>query len=819
MRVNSLFKHLTYRVFAPGTVLRKTYVSFKNLLSHDSRCHELMAELESYYYQGIKVDFCKISQTYHSFAKNVEAMVICLEEMAPAAYHDVHAYFRKCNFYAGFFLEPPVVNISPPYVLEFNDSIITSELAGTKTSKLIELGSSLGLTIPDGFIISTNCFSYLLEYNDLQSKINKLLARISLIELTQLEELSKELQCLVGQMEIPADITAAIEKAGSDLQKKSKKENFAVRSSAIAEDGECSFAGQYISCLDVSIDSLLASYKKVLASKYSTEALVYRISRGLFDTEAAMAVMVLPMLDVSSAGVMYTTDFSGVNTDKLFIHAAEGTGEKVVSGIGIPDIYTMEKKSTAVTRFTKGNSQRKEQRISDAHLAELAKAGLQIEKHFKGPQDIEWAVEKNGSLVFLQCRPLAIPQKYDEDSCCFTPDKKRELFSAGECASFGIASGIAAGPEAISKLPKEHQKQILLLQATRPSYVKLLPQVGGVIAAFGSGAGHFSTVCREFGIPLLLGTGEEIKKIKEGSMITLHADHMKVYSGELSSAKQRKAVYQCEKDLPFFRKLLSMLEFITPLKLVDPAVDNFTPQACRSLHDIIRFCHEKAVHTMFSIGDQAGRAQGVKKCLETDLPFDVFLVDIDHGIKEISGKQSSVAIDNICCTPFIPFWNGLSNPSIAWENKNYYDWKSYDKMAVSDAFAFQSPKDSASYAVLGEHYLNINIRFGYHFTVLDALCEPDSNNNYCSIRFAGGGGNFEGRNLRIRFLSTVLERLDFDVHIRGDLLDASLSHVSCKLLKKHLESLGLLFAVTKQMDIHLHTMADVNNEIEKYFTL
>jgi len=778
-----------------------------------------MAELESYYYQGIKVDFCKISQTYHSFAKNVEAMVICLEEMAPAAYHDLHAYFRKCNFYAGFFLEPPAVNISPPYVLEFKDSTISNELAGSKTSKLIELGTSLDLAIPDGFVISTNCFSYLLEYNDLQPKINKLLTRINLTELTKLEMISTELQDLIEQMEIPADIASLVEKAGSDLQKKSKNDKFAVRSSAIAEDGDCSFAGQYSSCLNVELDEVLASYKKVLASKYSTEALVYRISRGLFDTEAAMAVMVLPMLNVSSAGVMYTTDISGINTDKLFIHAAEGLGEKVVSGIVIPDIFPMDRNTYAVTQFTPGNSQRKEPILSEAHLTELAKSGIQIENHFTGPQDIEWALDKNGSLVFLQCRPLAIHQKHDEESCCFTPDKKRELLSAGECASFGIASGIAAGPEAISKLPKNNQNHILFIKETRPTYVKLLPQVKGVVAASGSAAGHFATVCREFGIPLLLGTDEEIKKIPEGSMITLHADETRVYAGELPYIKQRKPIYQCEKDLPFFRKLQSLLEFVTPLKLVDPVAENFMPQACRSFHDIIRFCHEKAVHTMFNIGDQAGRTQGVKKSLETDLPFDIFLVDIDHGINEQCGKQSSVTIDDISCTPFIPFWDGLNNSSITWDNKNYYDWKSYDKMAVSDAFAFQSQNDSASYAVLGKYYLNINIRFGNHFTVLDALCEPDSNSNYCSIRFAGGGGNFEGRNLRIRFLSTVLERLGFEVYVRGDLLDASFSHVSCKLLKKRLESLGLLFAITKQMDIHLHTMADVTNEIEKYFTL
>ena len=44
---------------------------------------------------------------------------------------------------------------------------------------------------------------------------------------------------------------------------------------------------------------------------------------------------------------------------------------------------------------------------------------------------------------------------------------------------------------------------------------------------------------------------------------------------------------------------------------------------------------------MFSVGDQAGRSRGLKKKLETDLPFDVFLVDIDNGIATKTLKKKS----------------------------------------------------------------------------------------------------------------------------------------------------------------------------------
>jgi len=138
-------------------------------------------------------------------------------------------------------------------------------------------------------------------------------------------------------------------------------------------------------------------------------------------------------------------------------------------------------------------------------------------------------------------------------------------------------------------------------------------------------------------------------------------------------------------------------------------------------------------------------------------------------------------------------------------------------MVMSDAFAFQSSFDSASYAVLGKYYLNINIRFGYHFTMIDALCEPGSTTSYCTMRFAGGGGEFEGRELRITFLETILGRLGFDVEIKGDLLDARLSGISSDILVERIESLGKLLGLTKQMDMHLKSLEMVDEQIERFF--
>ena len=64
MFISKLFKHWTYQVFSPGTVLRGKYEAFKSLLRNDKRAHELMAELEEIYHNNIKVDFKVIEDKY-----------------------------------------------------------------------------------------------------------------------------------------------------------------------------------------------------------------------------------------------------------------------------------------------------------------------------------------------------------------------------------------------------------------------------------------------------------------------------------------------------------------------------------------------------------------------------------------------------------------------------------------------------------------------------------------------------------------------------------------------------------------------------------
>ena len=48
---------------------------------------------------------------------------------------------------------------------------------------------------------------------------------------------------------------------------------------------------------------------------------------------------------------------------------------------------------------------REKQKLTDKQILKLAKICLEIEKHYKKPQDIEWGIEKN-KIYILQARPI-----------------------------------------------------------------------------------------------------------------------------------------------------------------------------------------------------------------------------------------------------------------------------------------------------------------------------------------------------------------------------------------------------------------------------
>ncbi|WP_307796205.1 PEP/pyruvate-binding domain-containing protein [Amycolatopsis sp. 195334CR] len=131
------------------------------------------------------------------------------------------------------------------------------------------------------------------------------------------------------------------------------------------------------------------------ASLHTDRAIAYRAAAGV--EEAAMAVVVQRMVDPVVAGVLFTANpITGCRTE-MIVDAAPGLGTAIVDGTVVPDHYVLGHHSPAA-----------DQRgcLDAHHLEQLRAAGHRLQRHFGAPQDIEWAIDADGTLWLLQSRPI-----------------------------------------------------------------------------------------------------------------------------------------------------------------------------------------------------------------------------------------------------------------------------------------------------------------------------------------------------------------------------------------------------------------------------
>jgi len=259
-----------------------------------------------------------------------------------------------------------------------------------------------------------------------------------------------------------------------------------------------------------------------------------------------------------------------------------------------------------------------------------------------------------------------------------------------------------------------------------------------------------------------------------------------------------------------------VISFISPLRLVDTEDPGFVPGSCRSMHDIIRFAHEKCVQEMFTIGNRrTGRKMGAKKLI-SHIPMQVYLLDVGEGLKKNALRKKEIQTEDIQSEPLLAVWKGLSHPDIQWSQFSHFNWEEYDRIVMSGGIISADSAQLASYAVLSREYLNLNLKFGYHFVILDTVCSERADENHILFRFAGGGGDLHGRFLRAEFLCTILERLEFDVNKKSDLVDARFTDAPKKIIDEKLDMLGRLLGATRLMDMYLKEENQVEAFVEDF---
>lgn len=169
----------------------------------------------------------------------------------------------------------------------------------------------------------------------------------------------------------------------------------AVRSSATVEDlGTSSFAGQYVSVLDVDADdpdAVLGAVGRVFASLWHPAPCAYRRAFGISEDAVAMATVLMRMVPARRAGVVFTEDPGG-RRGAARIEVVEGLAESLVSGRRTPDPFV-------VPRDAPGDV--------PPEVAEALQLALEVERRAGTPQDVEWAWDGHATIL-VQARPITV---------------------------------------------------------------------------------------------------------------------------------------------------------------------------------------------------------------------------------------------------------------------------------------------------------------------------------------------------------------------------------------------------------------------------
>lgn len=809
-------------------ILQAKFAHFRRLLENNNQALAGMADLEEKLTGEYLFDSSYLSDQVEKLSRAVREMIEALNSLSQDRYRELRPVFQKLQLdILQELIEVPEIPRTP-FVIPLDQ--IDREMAascGGKMANLGEIRNRLQLPTPPGFVITAFAYQHFLETSGLAKVLETKLQEADITDLARLEALSRELQDLVRGAVVPADLAQAINDAAAWLA----APHIAVRSSAVGEDTEFSFAGQFATLLNVPAAGLTQHYKEVVASKFTSQAIFYWKYKHFSIQELPMAVGCLAMVPARASGVMFSVEPHAPERKHIVITAVWGLGKFAVDGSVSPDIFALSRtEDLAVQQHRRGHKTKAlslaplgglvELTLSpekaaaaclhDDELRRLARIAVQLEEHFQGPQDIEWAMDDAGQVFVLQSRPLRV-------SAPAFQNRKREkpailvkpLLEHGVRAVGGVAAGEVFVLRRDEEVPDIPAGAVVVLRQPSSRLVRVMDRIAAILTEVGSPTDHMTILAREFQVPTLVDVTGVLEVLRNGQQVTVDADLAVIYPGIIPELLERDSqppeVWRAD---PLFGKLKRVLGFISPLHLLDPAGPEFKASACGTLHDITRFCHEKAMDAMFNLDvEQSVQAKGVCR-LRSELPLNLFVLDLGGGLRDRGEKI--IGAEDILCRPFLAVLRGFHHPAVRWSGQVSVDFKGFISVFANTLYDLNKSETGLggkSFAVITDKYLNLNSRLGYHFGHLDAYVAEERNDNYISFQFKGGAASLERRERRARLLAMLLDDMGFKAQAISDLVRGRLVKYSQEDTEKILEQVGTLLAFSRQLDLALSSDA------------
>jgi len=175
-----------------------------------------------------------------------------------------------------------------------------------------------------------------------------------------------------------------------------QKQSYAVRSSANVEDGAAaSYAGQFMTELDVAAPEVGAAVRRVRASGSSERVSAYQEHLGA-DTEVSVSVMIQPMVPPAVSGVAFSRNpLTGLN--EVVVETVAGRGDRLVDDGVTPNRW--------INRWDTWTEQPTDPLLDASVVDEIVVDVRRMADEFGSPIDVEW-VWDGEQVWFVQLRPI-----------------------------------------------------------------------------------------------------------------------------------------------------------------------------------------------------------------------------------------------------------------------------------------------------------------------------------------------------------------------------------------------------------------------------
>ncbi len=824
------------------------YDNFKLLLESNTELLKIISDIEQKLRGQSAFGLPYIeAQTMRAFF-HCGRMIHCIEQMAGRPYHRLKKVLEDIQHVIKGEGGSAERTSCRDFILKY-PQIMTRDLAdavGEKNANVAEVRNQVHLAVPRGFAITTAAFDHFMAANRLVEVVQRLKAKADIIETETILQVSEQIQMLMAESEVPEDLGRMIVESYAELAAETpasrKPLKISMRSSAIGEDSTLSFAGQYLTVLNVPREKILEEYKNILASLFTPRAIAYRLHMGIPFTEASMAVACMEMIPARASGVMYTRNPVNAVDNRVLINAVWGLGPYAVDGIVPPDSYFLSKDDPPV--LLKSRIQEKTARLvgradgyvveepvaeelrlqaclSEEQTRELAAAGLKLEAHFGVPQDVEWALDDEDRFIILQTRPLRLEGRESDGKSLDAgiPEGATVLLEDADVACPGIGFGPAVLVRTEADLAAFPDGGVLIAVHASPQYVMAMNKAQAIITDFGSIVSHMASLAREYMVPTLMNTRQATHLIAPGTEMTVDAYNGRVYLGrvpEVLNSGLRHGGFVLKG--PAYQALRRRADLIVPLNLTDPRSPQFAEQGCRTIHDIMRFIHEKSYAVVFQLGDLVTDRASISARLKAAIPLDLYVIDLFGGLSVDVTRVEAVTPGDVTSVPFRALLKGLLRKDLAASQTRPVNLSGFlsvmSEQMVSQPGAGNERFGDRSYAIISDKYLNFSSRVGYHYSVLDCYCGKTPAKNYINFQFKGGAADDVRRSRRARMIEKVLGSLGFLVETTGDRVRARMAKQDQAYLEEKLDFLGRLLIYTRQMDMMMHSEAHVTQLTE-----